>query len=91
MSAANAGITPVMEFVVGNSIGFDVIPNLLTRPFSQRANLNVVCGHIDDDSILWPDPEAEKLYRIESTRELILMKMEVAARKRERRKNLQNK
>ena len=34
--------------------------------FTQRANLRVVCGHIDNDSILWPDPEAKKCYRTES-------------------------
>lgn len=33
--------------------------------FTQRANLGVVCGHIADDGIYWPDPEAGPLYRIE--------------------------
>ncbi len=37
---------------------------------SQRANMSLVCGHIDNDSILWPDPEARKFYRTESIREL---------------------
>ena len=34
--------------------------------FTQRANMSLVCGHIDNDSILWPDPEAKKFYRTES-------------------------
>ena len=33
--------------------------------FSQRANMNAVCGHITEDGILWPDLEAAKLYRVE--------------------------
>lgn len=33
--------------------------------FSQKANLNVVCGHILDDSIIWPDPNEKKFYRTE--------------------------
>jgi len=37
--------------------------------FTQRANLNVVCGHIDGDSILWPDPQEKQLCRIECIKE----------------------
>ena len=33
--------------------------------FSQRANMNVICGHIDGDSVLWPDLNYEKLFRTE--------------------------
>ena len=37
--------------------------------FTQRANLGIVCGHIDGDSVLWPDPEADKFYRVDSISE----------------------
>ena len=33
--------------------------------FSQRANLGVVCGHIDGDKVIWPDPDADNFYRVE--------------------------
>jgi hypothetical protein len=33
--------------------------------FSQRANLGVVCGHINGESVLWPDPEIDKLFRVD--------------------------
>lgn len=33
--------------------------------FSQRTNMNVICGHIDGDRVLWPDPNNEKLFRTE--------------------------
>ena len=33
--------------------------------FSQQANLGVVCGHINGDNVLWPDPDADKFYRLE--------------------------
>lgn len=33
--------------------------------FNQQANLNVICGHIFDDSVIWPDPTVEKFYRLE--------------------------
>jgi hypothetical protein len=33
--------------------------------FIQRNNLNVVCGHIDNDTVLWPDPEAAGFVRTE--------------------------
>jgi len=33
--------------------------------FSQRAHLGVVCGHIADDGVIWPDPNDGQLYRIE--------------------------
>jgi hypothetical protein len=36
---------------------------------TQRANLGLVCGHIDGDSVLWPDPNAEKFYRLEPIKE----------------------
>jgi hypothetical protein len=32
--------------------------------FSQRANLGVVCGHIDNDAVLWPDPIATGFYKV---------------------------
>lgn len=35
--------------------------------FVQKIDLGLVCGHIDGDRILWPDPDEEKLYRQEST------------------------
>jgi hypothetical protein len=38
--------------------------------FTQRANLSVVCGHISNDSILWPDPEADKFYWKENIKEI---------------------
>lgn len=34
--------------------------------YSQRANCGLVCGHIDGDSVLWPDPKEKQLYRVES-------------------------
>jgi len=33
--------------------------------FSQRANMNVICGHIAHDTVLWPNPRAAKFYRTE--------------------------
>jgi hypothetical protein len=33
--------------------------------FKQRCNLNVICGHIDGDTVIWPDVEETKFYRIE--------------------------
>ena len=33
--------------------------------FSQRANMNVICGHIAHDTVLWPNPKAVKFYRTE--------------------------
>ena len=33
--------------------------------FTQRANLGLVCGHISEDSVFWPDPHEKELYRIE--------------------------
>jgi hypothetical protein len=32
--------------------------------FSQRCDLGVVCGHITDDGVLWPDPDAPHFYRL---------------------------
>ena len=34
--------------------------------FTQRAHCGVVCGHIDGDGVLWPDPYADMLYRVEA-------------------------
>lgn len=31
--------------------------------YSQRANLDLICGHIANDGILWPDIDSAKLYR----------------------------
>lgn len=33
--------------------------------FTQRANCSLVCGHIDGDTVLWPDPKEKQLYREE--------------------------
>jgi len=33
--------------------------------FSQMAHLGVVCGHIDGEVIYWPDPNYQRLYRME--------------------------
>ena len=33
---------------------------------SQRANLGLVCGHIVDGGVMWPDPDADKFYRVDS-------------------------
>jgi len=33
--------------------------------FSQMADLAVVCGHIDGEVIYWPDPNCQRLYRLE--------------------------
>jgi len=33
--------------------------------FSQKANLNIVCGHILGDEVIWPDPNVKELYRVE--------------------------
>lgn len=34
--------------------------------FTQRANLGVVCGHVDGDSVIWPHPAAGDLYYTEA-------------------------
>lgn len=34
--------------------------------FTQRCDLGLVCGHIHDGAILWPDPDASGFYRSES-------------------------
>lgn len=34
--------------------------------FSQRADLSLVCGHIDGERVFWPDPTAKELYREET-------------------------
>ncbi|MBU0495041.1 MAG: glycosyltransferase family 2 protein [Chloroflexi bacterium] len=36
-----------------------------TAGFTQRADLNLVCGHIDRDHIIWPDPAAPGQFRLE--------------------------
>ena len=36
--------------------------------FVQRCDLNVICGHIGNDGIIWPDPNEKMLYRIEEIR-----------------------
>jgi len=36
--------------------------------FSQRCNLNVICGHIHHDGVIWPDPNEKVFYRIEESR-----------------------
>lgn len=33
---------------------------------SQRANMNLVCGHISEGGVYWPDPDADKFFRLES-------------------------
>jgi hypothetical protein len=38
---------------------------------TQRCNTNLVCGHmIDGSNVIWPDPEAESFYRVDSIEEL---------------------
>lgn len=34
--------------------------------YLQKAHLGVVCGHIDGDEALWPDPTEELMYRVEA-------------------------
>lgn len=36
---------------------------------SQRTNLNVICGHIGENGVYWPDLEAETFYKVESIKE----------------------
>jgi hypothetical protein len=36
---------------------------------SQRANMNLVCGHIAKEGVYWPDPTVRKLYRVDSLEE----------------------
>jgi hypothetical protein len=33
--------------------------------FRQVSDLSTVCGHIDKDMVIWPDPGDDKLYKIE--------------------------
>lgn len=33
--------------------------------FSQKADLSVVCGHITEKGVLWPDVDVKELYRLE--------------------------
>ena len=33
--------------------------------YSQRANFNLICGHIDGTTAYWPDIDADKLFRAE--------------------------
>lgn len=37
--------------------------------YSQRCNMNIVCGHINGKGVIWPDLEAKSFYRIESIEE----------------------
>ena len=34
---------------------------------SQRTNTNLICGHIGDAGVYWPDVNADVFYRVEST------------------------
>jgi hypothetical protein len=34
--------------------------------FTQRNNCNVVCGHIDGNIVIWPDPVSDKFFRVEN-------------------------
>ena len=36
--------------------------------FSQKADCGLICGHIFQDEVLWPDIDADKFYRVESLR-----------------------